>query len=580
MIRSKTRAARRRVITKWLVMIAATSLVAVACGGDDDATTDGDGPATSDEAVTASGPATTDGQDDGGEPPSTSATGSDAAAPATTSGEQEPGEGEPVAGGEATYLFQSELGTNFDPTKLISVSASIATGNVGYLLYGMLVATDPSTLEVEPHMLESLEGSADGTVWTLRLRPGLTFSDGTPFDAEAIKLNWARHADPANASGARGVVAGMQAIEVIDPVTLEVTLSEPNQQFPRTLAQYSITFIAAPSAIEAGTVAEHPIGAGPFLLEEWARDDHMTFVKNPTYWDAPRPYLDTLTIRPIIDPTQRINSMLSGQGDVAFAYAGQIQPAVDEGLDVHPISMNGGTAVLFNFGTPLGSDVRFRRAVRLAVDNAQVAEVVDRGAGADDATTFFTADSPFYDAEFATPAPDLAAAQALIDEMVAENGGPIEFAISTGPPQQPIADLLQAQLSQLDGVNVTVEVLAVGPYIEAVVVQKNFTVAMWNTFNLDPEPRSHDFFLTGSPRNYTNGYSNPAVDEALKAGRTATDPEDRKAAYETLQRLLLEDVPVLTVKRSDHYIVSNPETIHGLSFVEDGIARWEHVWVD
>lgn len=557
-------------------MIAASALVVPACGGDDD------DAATTDGGATAPAPATTEGG--GAEPAPTTPTATDASVPAPTTGSTDgggdAGEGDPVAGGEATYLFQSELGTNFDPTKLISVSASIATGTVGYLLYGMLVATDPETREVEPHMLESLEGSDDGTVWTLRLRPNLTFSDGSPFDAEAIKINWERHADPENASAARGVVAGMASIEVIDPLTLEVTLSEPNQQFPRTLGQYSITFIAAPSAIEAGNLAEQPIGAGPFLLEEWVRDDHMTFVKNPTYWDAPRPYLDTLTIRPIIDPTQRINAAVSGQGEVAFAYAGEIQSAVDEGFEADAITMNGGQAVLFNFGSPLGGDVRFRRALRLAIDNAQVAEVVDRGQQVDDATTYFTPSSPFYDADLPHPAPDVAAAQALIDEIVAETGEPIEFAISTAPPSQPVADILQAQLSQLDDVNVTVEVLAVGPFTEAVVVQKNFTVAMWNTFNLDPEPRAHDFFLTGSPRNYTNGYSNPEMDATLKEGRTATDLEGRTAAYEEMQRILNEDVPVLTVKRADHFIVSDPESIHGLTFVEDGITRWDQVWVD
>jgi peptide/nickel transport system substrate-binding protein len=564
----------RAALSRWSAVLAIGALVLAACGGDNDDADDADGTPPTSAPVATTAPMATPTAAATTAPMATSTAGTSTGS-SLVDGDDE----QPVSGGDATYLFQGEHGGTFDPMKLVAASATIAPGNIGYLLYGMLVALNPSTTEVEPMMLDSITSSADGSEWTLHVRPDLVFSDGTPFDAEAIKVNWERHADPANASGGRAVAATMTSIEVVDPLTLKVTLSAPNPHFPRALSRSPVGYIAAPSAIEAGTLGEKPVGAGPFVLGEWVRDDHMTFVRNPNYWDAPRPYLDSLTIRPITDASQRINSLISGQGEVAFAYARDAGRAVDEGMDVETIRMNGGWIVMFNFDSPLGSDIRLRRALRLAIDNVKIGEAIDGGADDDDATTFFAPSSPLYDASLTAPAPDLDEAQQLIDEIANELGGPVEISILSGVPQQLIADAVQAQLSELDNLEVTVDVQASGAFIESVMVQKNFTVAIWNIFNLDPEPGTFEFFTSGSPRNLTNGYSNLELDAALQAGRATTDVEDRKAAYATMQEIINEELPVLLLKRSDHYILSNPDSIHGLTFVEDGITRWEQVWM-
>jgi peptide/nickel transport system substrate-binding protein len=574
-----------RSAVRWRVLSAVAVTLALAAGacGDDDDPSSASAPATN-----ASAPATSASET------ATSASAPASSAPATSASETAPStsgvdastttaadaaEETPVSGGQATYLFQSEMGATFDPVKLISVSSSIGDGTAGFNVYGSLVGTDPLTREVHPHMAESLT-SDDGSVWTLKLRDGVKFSDGTDFDAEAVKFNWERHADPANTSSSRGVVAAMQAIEVVDPLTLRITLTEPNQQFPRTLGQYTLTFIASPTAIRAGTVGEKPVGAGPFLLKEWVRDDHMTFVRNPTYWDAPRPYLDELTIRPIIDPAQRLNAAITGQGQVAFLYnPTDAESAADEGLELHHIKMNGGQTIIFNFASPLGADERFRRALRLAIDNAQLSEIVARGAGTDDATTFFTEDSPLYNPSLRFPEPDLAEAQRLIDELASERGGTLEFTLNASQPQQTNADAIQTQLAQFDNLKVNLNIQSAAAHPKTVIVDKAFEVALWNTFNLDPEPRSHDFFLTGSPRNYSNGYSDPEMDAALKKGRQATTEAERQAAYDEMQQIIIDTTPVIVISRADHYIATN-EKIHGAAFIEDGVMRWDQVWID
>jgi peptide/nickel transport system substrate-binding protein len=550
--------------TRVLACLAVLTLTLNACGGDDD---DAQVPPTTSESVDPGGEET-----DSGVAPSSSPTSESSLAESSA-------EPEPQSGGSATYLFISELGGTFDPVKLIVNTAVIADGTAGSLVYGALVATNPDTREVEPVLAESLT-SDDGTVWTLVLKEGLTFTDGTPFDAAAVKFNWERHADEANGSSARGVIASMSSIEVLDPVTLQITLSEPNLQFPRTVGQYAITFIASPAAIQAGTVGEQPVGAGPFVLKEWVRDDHMTFVRNDTYWDAPRPYLDEVIVRPILDPTQRINAMTTGQGDATFS----LTPAdaarmEDEGLVDHEIKLNGGQSLLFNFATPLGGDERFRRALRLAIDNEQISEVVHQGLVTDHARTFFTDASPFFDESLTFAEPDLTEAQALVDELAAENGGELTFTIVVGQPTQAYGEALQAQLSAIDKLNAEVEVIATGAHVQKVNIQRDYVVTLGNSFNLDPEPRTHDFFKTGSPRNYTN-YTDPAMDAALEAGRTASTPEDRSAAYQTVQELIVEQNALIVLSRADHHVLVNPDRLHDVSFMEDGVIRWDRVWID
>ncbi len=135
-------------------------------------------------------------------------------------------------------------------------------------VYGALLYYDFETGEITPGMAESFT-SDDGKVWTLKLRPGLTFTDGTPFDAAAVAFNWDRILDPALLSPSR---AAAQTItwNVVDETTLTVTSNEVNHQLPFQLTE-SLAFVASPTAIaqKGADFANAPVGAGPFQLTSW-----------------------------------------------------------------------------------------------------------------------------------------------------------------------------------------------------------------------------------------------------------------------------------------------------------------------
>lgn len=566
----RTRSARRGRVKVAVALVAAAVMMA-ACGGDDDApATDASDPASS-ESVPA---------DEGTQPASTAPEGTqpggtqpDGTAPAT--GPTTVPADDAVSGGSLTLLNQTEI-ASLDPAKLTTtITGTRGDGVVGFAIYGGLVLDDPVSGEVEMLLAESLT-SDDGVVWTLKLRPGLVFSDGSPFDAEAVKLNWERHAAPDSVSAAAGSARTMTTIEVVDPVTVKVTLAQPNGQFPRTLALYGINFIAAPESWLNGNPDEAPIGAGPFVLEEFVRDDHITLARNPSYFNAPKPYLDELVVRPIPDGRQRWNALQSGQGQMAYNSVDfeVIAEAEEAGYGTYLTPLSGAAIFLLNNDRPPFDDVRMRRAVQLGLDVEQLNELVQRGR-AEVAKTIAAEGTPFYDASVELAAPDPVEAQRLIDEVVAENGGPVTFTILTNPQNQANAEGIQTLLSQYDGLQIDIQTVA-APTPD--IVAGNYDMGISGLFFIDPEPRMYDRLRSGLPSNWTR-YSNPAVDAALDTARASQDLAERQAAYEVVQQAIIDDVPFITLWRFPSTLMFD-ESVQHVNTFGDGILRIDQVWLD
>src|SRR5687768_14233333 len=180
------------------------------------------------------------GDDSGGDaaPGATNAPGATAGASTTL---------QPVPGGRVTLMITSEI-RGMDPVNVTGSSGLSGEPIRMHAVYDSLVLTDNKTNEVQPILAESLT-STDNIVWTLKLRPNIKFSDGTPYDAEAVKYNWDRHGDPANKSTAAATIAGMTT-EVVDPLTVKITLKVENGSFPRVVAS-QLNWQASPSAVKA-----------------------------------------------------------------------------------------------------------------------------------------------------------------------------------------------------------------------------------------------------------------------------------------------------------------------------------------
>lgn len=481
----------------------------------------------------------------------------------------------PRAGGDATIVLGVEAVRGLDPAKLFNLTPS-GDANRLSAIYDVLFWADAANGKVTPGLGESLTPSADGRTWTMKLRPGVTFTDGTPLDAEAVKFNYERILDPATKSPLAGLIKGA-TLTVAAPQTLQITLAQPNSQFDKTLA-LNLTHIGSPTAMRADPAgfANKPVGAGPFVLKEWVRDDHMTLTRNPKYYQPGRPYLDTLTFKVIADPVQRINSVATNQAHatVPGSELSFTTRAKDSGLSIAQAVAGGGPMLMFNTAREPFDNPKARRAVALAIDLADLTAVVDPSSKAPD--SLYGPTSPFHPASRVLPGHDKAQAQKLLDE-VAATGKPLAFTVSMPASGffRRSAEYLQSRLSQYKNISVTIEVLDNAALDRKVFQNKDFALSAQIVPVTDPEPNLYKLLHTGGQTNYM-GYTSPEMDAALDAARQSTDESARGKSYATVERLVAQDLPIVPFRNQIAYTVHSPKLV-GLVLHGDGCLLYDQL---
>lgn len=517
-----------------IALVVALLLVAVACGGSSDDTTTTTAPPDGDTTTTTGG---------GGEE--------------TTTTTVDPGT--PQAGGTITIGVQAESECIDVPNCNIHIDARAQT----HLVYGQLMSA-ASTGEYVPYLLESAEPNEDATVWTLTLRPGLTFHDGTALDAEALKYNFDRAALFSLNTASFDYYT---STEVIDDLTVEVTLNKPYAVFPQVLAD-GFGGIGSPTAMEAqgeqyaSSQDNPPVGAGPYRLVEWVRDSHQVYEKFEDYAFDNRGWADQIVFRILPDDAARAAALQAGDIDIAVT----LSPATlvtfrdDPNVTVHELDY-GATGVLFQVEEV--PDVRVRQAVAMAIDKQAIIDLVWQGVGEAIETPF--REDNFWWAETNYPEYDPAAAAALIAEVEAETGQPVTLTFTPRIDETNInfGTVVVEQLNAI-GIDATLEVTVdtndfVNRYIEGqyqAIGTGVFTVLdPWFEYTRRFESTS---VLNGTGFGTVYPELQAEIDEMLAIGAGSTDPNERKAAYDRVQQILADTVLQMYV-RSDVYgvIVSN-----------------------
>jgi peptide/nickel transport system substrate-binding protein len=489
--------------------------------------------------------------------------------------------GEPQQGGTLTIAKPVEQGNGWDPIKLIGIPTAGEAGQ-NFAFYDALFLVDHLTGKLSPRIGVSLT-SSDSTTWTLKLRPNVKFSDGTPFDADAVKFNWERIADPANKASSATAANVIQNYTVVDPLTLRVTLNAPNPVWNQVVAT-RLAWIGSPTAIKASgaTYGSKPVGAGPFVLKEWVRDNQYTLVKNPTYWEKGHPYLDQVIVKIIIDPLTAYDTFKSGGADINHVLdptlVGTAQADKVKLFSV-PVS-GGGWALSMNNQTAPFNDVRVRQAFNIVIDRKQFNNVRRNGDPSTLMDTVQAKGSPYYDPKNSVPKYDLTAGQKLIDSYIADQGGkPINVTILTfnTPYITQDAQLLQQMFQKLKGVTVNLDVQS-APSVVAKAVAGQYQayfnpVWRWNEPALD----FINLFLGGSSLNYMR-YSNSTVDSALNQLRTAADPQVKKQLVSQATAQIIKDAPVAYYSRySSSAVIA--KRVRGLKWEYDLIELLDNAWV-
>jgi ABC-type transport system substrate-binding protein len=406
--------------------------------------------------------------------------------------------------------------------------------------------------ELEPLLAESMEANDDGN-FVITLREGISFTDGTPFNAEAVKANIDWVLDTDNAAPFRFLISRIAEVNVVDEYSVEIVLDGDFAPLPAHLSHGALAMVS-PAALEQGAdfLASNAIGTGPYMLENWQRDNAVTLTRNPDYW-GDHPAIGTVIFKVVQEDSARMIEVESGTADVAV----RVPPAEADRLAANPnveIVTTPGLRtiyIFFNVTQEPFDDVRVRQAVNYAVDVQSIVENLFDGAAIVSRAPFA---SPIFGYSEQEPyARDVQRARDLLEEAGVEEGTTVTLYHPTSRYIQDalVADAVRAQVSEI-GLNVQLQTLEWTQYVPHVrrVEEENdiqFAMLGWGTPTMDADYALYALFHSSEVPPGFNGafYRNDEVDALLDAARTTVDRAERERMYAEAIELIWEDAPWL-----------------------------------
>ena len=466
--------------------------------------------------------------------------------------------GDPKSGGTVTFGLEAET-DGFNPTTNRWAVSGYMVGNA---VFDPLAAYDSSG-KWQPYLAKSFTPSADYKTWTIAMRPGVTFSDGTPVDGAAVaKSLTTAAADPLVGIALRNMASA--TVDPADPLNTIVSTVDPWASLPALLST-QVGYIVAPAQLDAGKPASsnQPIGSGPFVQKEWIPDNRWVGTKNANYWRSDDkgnklPYLDSVEFRPIVDPQTRVSALISGDIDMmhttdwptinklqAEANSGNLQFAADRRESEESF-------VMFNTSKGPGSDPRVRLGLAWCTDRDQVLTINETPAEKA-AESQFASNSPYY-VKTDFPNNDVAKGTELINAYKAENPGDVTIVLGTTPvPANTATTALLAQQWARCGVTVQQKTSAQSSFVlEAATGQ--FEANLWRQFGAADPDGDYQWWTgknaTGALALNFARLNDPQINEALDKARATPDETVRKEAYATVQKRQTELVPYIWLSHS------------------------------
>lgn len=473
--------------------------------------------------------------------------------PGSTSGQFGVGHGTPKRGGTITIGMNSEIdgflpSTNhFDNTGLTYATT----------VFDALTKIAPDGT-VHPYLAQSVTPNADMTVWTITLRPGVTFHDGSPLTADVLVQNLNALRQSALTGQAVRPISGVKAA---GDLQVQVTSDEPLVAFPHYLAT-QVGYVVALSQLNASSPAntQHPIGTGPYKFVDWEPNDHFSVTKNPAYWRSGIPYLDGITFKPIIEDSSRLSSLRSGTIDLMVSHDPNAISTLQANSSFQQVNDIHSTAgqpdmdfICLNTTVSPTNDLTVRQALAYATDGPEIVRLF--GAGVTPTSdSLFPPGSPYKPANNGYPSYNLNKAKQLVAQAAPSHGGSIQLTLGNVPdPRQIlIIQALQNMWGQA-GIKVTLSEVQQVTYIDNLVTGAFQAYADEQFSASDPDLNYvwlSDTTASGAIALNFARNNDPEIEAALQKGRTTADPTVRVEAYQTVDKLLARDVPYIWISRA------------------------------
>jgi peptide/nickel transport system substrate-binding protein len=511
-------------LLRLLALLAVFGLLAAACGSDDEGGSDSAGGGNGDTDRGAQ-----DFEDEVG--------------------------GEPQRGGTLVFGLEADTSNPWTPARS---TCAISCHQVFKSVYDMLMEPDEDGVP-QPNLLESITSNEDFTEWTLTPRAGITFHDGTPFNAEAISVNLT---DQKTSSLTKDAFKNLEtAVTSPDGATTIVTMNEAWRGFPYALTG-QLGAMASPTwlqGVQASTAQQtEPVGTGPFVFEEYVVGDHFTATANEDYWKKgpdgeDLPYADGIEFRILEEGEARINALESGQVNIAHTSSGSLITRIRELTDAGRLATTesddwGETGYLLlnhddspdSLANEAVKDVNVRRAMAMAVNYEQIRDTIGEGVS-DLANGPFPPGTRGYLEDSGYPTYDPAEAKRLIEEYEAENEPvQINFSTTTDPENLETNQVIQGFWEEA-GIETNLNQVEQGQYILDAAFGE-FEVFAWrNHGGFDPDQQNVWWHSdSAKPKGQIalnfGRFKDEEIDAALDTIRASGDSAEVQEAAEAINR--------------------------------------------
>jgi peptide/nickel transport system substrate-binding protein len=451
---------------------------------------------------------------------------------------------------------------NLDPPQVTDLNSN----RVGRRIVETLVTFPEESTQVVPGLAESWTISKDGLQYTFKLRRGITFHDGTPLNAEAVKFSIERQINPSHPAYKLGkypfanfFFGNVKAVEVLSEERVAFLLNEPRASFLSILTAGAASIVSPTAVMKWGPdYPTHPVGTGPFRFASWDRGQRVVLEKNPTYWKYPVK-VERVIYRPIVEDQARLTELLTGTLDVIVGVPADFVSQLEQNPKITLLKQVGAHVWYLGMNNQKKpfDDKRVRQALNYAVNKDAIVKDVLKGTGASSRGPVLPgtwgADPALkaypYDPERAK-------------KLLAEAGYPNGFSTTLWVPesgsgmQAPVAmsTVMQSNLKAV-GVNVSLQTMEWGAYLAKLRTKEQELFALsWMAGTEDPDmvmyPLLHSSQWTPVGPNRAL-YKNPRFDALLQQARLTTDQAKRAQLYKEAQRILVDDAPWVFV---DHEI--------------------------
>ncbi|RUW30390.1 MULTISPECIES: ABC transporter substrate-binding protein [unclassified Mesorhizobium] len=500
-------------------------------------------------------------------------------------------EGAPVAGGTLNWAYYP------DPSSLIAINTTSGTGQaIGPKVNEGLLTYDYD-LNAQPLLATEWSISDDGLRYTFKLREGVKWHDGKDFTSEDVAFTILRLKE-AHPRG-RITYQNVTAVETPDPHTAIIVLSKP-APYLITAVSSSESPIVPKHVYETFKPEEQPkleqtIGTGPFILKEWVPGSHLIFDRNPDYWDKPKPYLDRVVLRVILDPSARAAALETGEIDIGanpvpLADIERLKANPNLVVDTKTYAYSGPQQQLFfNYENEKLTKRDVRLAIAHSIDLQKLVEIALYGYAQVSPSPVSTALPKWYDPSIKAREYDTAKAEQLLDSAGHPRGADgIRFKLRLAYNAfltPAYADFIKQQLAVV-GIDAEILKLDLATFLKTVYTDRAWDIvveSLSNTF--DPTlgvQRAYwsKNFKIGLVFSNASHYANPEVDQILEAAAIEPDEAKRRELWYKFQHIIHEDVVSVDLVAAGAQIVANKKVRNFAPGAEGINNSFGQIWLD